>query len=437
MQDTTINIHLIIHVVMAFKAFVTSEKYVTENTTADYQIFHATNITRNIVKGNQVVVETWTHTTKHFISPNNISETNSMASGKTSFIFPSPISGNSSANNKENSSNNNLFNVNNILRMFWIFLALIGLILNSLSFLIIVQQGLIKVGFWCYMASLGVIDNMAIIMSFFSDFHLPPYSFLSSIVNLNEITCDVLFGFQYYWQMTSFYTVCLITAERAILILFPFKTPPRPKRVVVNVILLALLTFVVMSSYIYNLFGITEARLTNVSNNSTESVRYCTILPKYHAHLHIIFVFELVTYALLPILIILTSNSLIVFALIRRARNPTLPGITANTYKDKYITYTLLAVSSYFVCSITPMVIFMYTWHYFYDTTAEATSSNSLYYTIVWILPLTNHCFNFVFYIMNGKNFREKTRLFFKSISCDTKIVDNTQNMSQITQIIG
>ncbi len=187
-----------------------------------------------------------------------------------------------------------------------------------------------------------------------------------------------------------------MTAERAVLILLPFKIPPHPKRVFINVILLALLIFVVMSSYVYNLWGITEVSLTNVTNNSTESVRYCTILPKYHAHLHIIFVFGLVTHAFLPILIILTSNSLIVFALVRRARNPSLPGTNANTNKDKYITYTLLAVSSYFVCSITPMVIFMYTWHYFYESTAEATSSESLYYTIVWILPLTNHCFNFL-----------------------------------------
>ncbi len=166
--------HKTLMVLMAFEAFVTSEKYFIANKTEDYQTFHTTTIARNTVKRNQVVVETWTHATKHFISPNNISEKNSMASGnstyRTSFMFPSPISGNSSVNNEENSSNNNLFNVNNILRMIWILLALIGLILNSLSFIIIVQQGLIKVGFWCYMASLSIIDNMAIIMSFLVTF---------------------------------------------------------------------------------------------------------------------------------------------------------------------------------------------------------------------------------------------------------------------------
>ncbi len=314
-----------------------------------------------------------------------------------------------------------LSNANSIIRFLFLILAFVGLCCNSLSFLIVVKQGLIKSGIWVYVACLALTDNMAIIMECINIFSKhAPYNFLGDIFATNVIICKILTSFSYLWSMISNYILCLMTTERCVLVLRPFKSPPGQKQALINVIIVSIVISIIQSSYIWPIQGLVKFDLTDKITNSTISLDLCTVVPQYqnYAYLTTIFAIDTIVYAALPIFIIISANSLIVYGLMKRVKNPNLTNTNRNLNKDKNITYMLLAISSYFFISLTPSVIYSNTWQFFYESFEEATSTESIPWTILLFFCYSNHCCNFIFYVLSGETFREKIRLFIKNLKC-------------------
>ncbi len=303
----------------------------------------------------------------------------------------------------------------------FLILALIGFFSNGLSFLIIVNQGLINAGIWVYIACLSLVDNLAIIMACITILSKDaPFDFISDVFITSDYACKLLTIFEVIWSLLSLYIMCLMTVERCILVLKPFKSPTGQKRAIINVLVLCIVMFIFVASYILPIKGLSTLDVVDELNNSTISLSVCRVLPEYEtsAYHMVISVCNMVFSAVIPIVILITANSLIVFALIRRAKNEALASSNRNVNKDKNITYMLLGISSYFLLSLTPYIIFLGTWHFFYESLTMALSPKSILYLIMIVIGYSNHCVNFFFYVLSGETFREKTKLFLKSLKC-------------------
>ena len=210
-----------------------------------------------------------------------------------------------------------------------------------------------------------------------------------------------------------------MTVERCVLILRPFKAPTGQKQAITNVLILCLLITIVQTSYVWPFHGLFHLDLADELTNSTIHLK-CSILPEYQidAYLIVLHAVDIILSAVLPIVIVISANSLIVYALIRRAKNTSLGSTNRNEDKDRNITYMLMAISSYFLLSLTPYLIYVSTWHFFYENITEAFSTQSTAYNILLCVLSSNSCVNYIFYSISGETFREKARLFFRSLKC-------------------
>ncbi len=96
--------------------------------------------------------------------------------------------------------------------------------------------------------------------------------------------------------------------------------------------------------------------------------------------------FDTFIYAVLPIILIVSANSCIAITLIKRYKNGELKKVHKNAKKDLNITYMLIAISLFFVISLTPVVIYLLTWSFFYDSVKEAMGFESIGWTIISLL---------------------------------------------------
>ncbi len=330
-----------------------------------------------------------------------------------------------------------LSNVNSIIRLVWLIMALGGLIFNSLSFLIIVKQGLINAGIWVYIACLSLVDNMVIIMMTIKLFSRnAPYDFIGDAFIVNNILCKFLTSAAYLCSTLSYYIMCLMTVERCVQILRPFKTPTGQKQAVIKVIILCMIISIVQTSSIWPTHGLFDLNLVDELTNSTISLSFCTMLSEYqtNAYLTALFAVEMILFAILPIIMVISANSLIVFALIRRAKNNALASTSRNKNKDKNITYMLLAISSYFLLSLMPYLIYLNTWHFFYENFTDAFSNESTASNILVCLLASNSCINYIFYSISGGTFREQAQLFFKSLKCSKDEMANEMAVFSVSR---
>ncbi len=313
-----------------------------------------------------------------------------------------------------------LSNVNSIIRLVWLILGLAGLFLNSLSFLIIVKQGLINAGIWVYIACLSLVDNMVIITATIELFSRnAPYDFIGDMFIVNNILCNFLNISVYLFPILSYSIMCLMTVERCVQILRPFKSPTGQKQAVIKVLILCIIITIVHTSYIWPFHGLFSLDLADELTNSAIKLT-CSILPEYQSSAYptVFIVVDTILFIISPIVIVISANSLIIFALIRRAKNNALASANINKDKDKNITYMLLAISSYFLLSLTPYLIYLGTWNFFHENIAEAFSPQSTAYNVMLCMLSSNSCVNFIFYSISGGIFREKAQLFFKSLKC-------------------
>ncbi len=298
-------------------------------------------------------------------------------------------------------------------------MLIIGLVANGLSFLIIVRQGLIQSGVWVYLASLAITDSLALITTSTSEFAKPPVSLLGNILNSNAIACKATMSLNYLWSLISNYIVSCMAIERCIIILNPYKIPPGPKKAAISVLIITVIIVALQPTFIFTVFGLVKLDLTDLSNtNSTTYLQVCSLLPKYKNIADYIFMIDSLVFSIIPTILIVSANSCIIFTVVNRSRNEVLKNVHRNAKKDMNVTYMLIAISSLFILSNVPLIIFLFTFEYFYSSFEEAIAFDSVGFSIVTFLALLNHCCNFFCYMWSGEIFREKAAAFFRNIIC-------------------
>ena len=292
-----------------------------------------------------------------------------------------------------------------------------GLITNSLSILIIINQGLINSGVWVYLTGMAIFDNIAIIVNFIYNYSKPPANFLWSIPMINDISCKIMSLFSHCFSGISYYLLGFMTVERAILIFNPYRTPPSQKQAIISTVIISITVTIIQDCYICLFFGIVKVEIPDPNNNDLViNLRRCTITPEYENYIKYITLADTIFYAIIPIVLVISANICISYALIKRARNQTLNIDKSKINKDRNITIMLLSISCLLLVTLTPWFMFLFTYKYFYKDFREATSFGSVGFWIVGLLSYSNHSFNFWFYVCSGEIFREKAKLFFKKL---------------------
>ena len=289
-------------------------------------------------------------------------------------------------------------------------LLIVGLLANGLSFLIIVQQGLIKSGIWVYLAALACTDSLALIMGCIHEFSKPPVYIFGNIQNNNDIFCKFFTSFSYLWTLMSNYIISFMSIERCIIILNPYKVPPGQKRATFSVMIIIAVILIAQPTYVFNCFGLVEFDALDL--------KFCTMFPKYENISSYIFMTEALILAVIPIILVTVANFCIIFSLIKRHKNEELNKVHKNAKKDINISIMLGTISLLFLISLTPSVVYYLIWNYFYDTYERAIAFDSIGWTVVCTSAIMNHSFNFFAYVLTGEIFREKLVLFFRSICC-------------------
>ncbi len=313
----------------------------------------------------------------------------------------------------------------------------VGFVCNTLSFLIIIRQGLIKMGVWVYIAALALCDNFFIIidsLNMLNEFSNDPVGYLDNFKANSEVFCRLHNILAFVPLVTSTYLLAIMTCERAGLILNPYKIPPSPRRALLVVCIVTLIITLVYSIFVNLVIGVihvevplfTGADNSSLMTNESESIgfMYCGM---YENNINIYLYIDTTIFVIIPAILIIIANTCIITALVRRARNSSIHRDSSKMNDDKRITRMLIFVSIYFVLTASPNVLYgVFLWPYFYDNFHDAFAYDNVTWILLQSLYITNVSSNFFIYVASGQIFRNAAKEFlgelFKSCKCSNHV---------------
>ena len=280
----------------------------------------------------------------------------------------------------------------------YIFLLLIGLPGNILSFMVF-YKGSMRDSVTAYLfRAVALSETLYVIIAF-------PLVIISDIfgyesVELTNITCQL-------WDFTMFipkdvaaWMLCLVTVERLIGVTLPHKvktivTKKRASYVVAAVTALMVfknsISFVMDESYYNTLLKNYYCRVARVDNPTLQKL--------FDAYL----IIDMVVYSLGPFFIILISNVVIITTLVRARRSQEQMTQGSAGGSSNNMTMLLLTVSiTYIILTLPICVPFLMRQRSFIFTETMfliGTFSQNL-----------NHCINFYLYLLSGSQFRAELK---------------------------
>ncbi len=320
-------------------------------------------------------------------------------------------------NNKSASKVSNLFI--RVKTITFTMAALIGIVANIFSLMIIIKQGLIKSGVWVYIAALSVSDILTIITFYIYEFSKDPANYFGFLYTNNNFTCKLMVSLQYCFGTMSVYFLVFMTVERAVLILSPYRQPTSQKQAMLVVIIIIILWSVSYLTWIFISYGILEFPASVFGRDGTEMIQACTLLPKFHKYLSLYTWLEFTIYYVIPVFLIISANICIIYVLTKRAKSKGINRSKIQAKKDEKITRMLIVLSVSFVITISPSALYAtILWKYFYESTEVAFAFDNVAYNISITFSTLLFCGNFFIYCLSGEMFRQEAIKFLRNICC-------------------
>ena len=330
-------------------------------------------------------------------------------------------------------------------------LMVIGLTGNSLSAIVFTRRPMAKMSSNVYLLWLAMSDSLYLLTVFLTRglttlrcLYYPQHHF--DISNSSEIMCKVL---QYVLDLFSGLSTCLIIAftfERLLACYKPFRykaicTVTRARRLCV--MLTALIAFSILPSHMF-LIG---------HNHGT---KHCTILMAYERTFTVLYMIEVTSFRIVPVLGIAVINVMIIYGVLSQAykrpqstSQPTRGGsaseytdndVTAATpscsliestievkgrqknrvrreQKQKQLTIMLLVVSSVYIITSRPALL-----HFFAMSLHRAgalsvpTDNMDVYQNYAALLFIAGFSLNFFLYTISGSLYRKQLVTMLKAI---------------------
>ena len=308
------------------------------------------------------------------------------------------------------------FRIASFIAMYWLpILIPIGIVGNTLSFLVMVKPNNRKMSTCIYMAAISVNDNFMMFLSL--------YAWLVTDIKIHsmiQVECIIVAYFVLLTLQNSTYQVLAMTVDKYIAIKWPHKaavysTPRRAKMTVIVVYICVL---------IYNS---PHLALTRIVGSQCLGYAKGGIFTQIHSWL------TFVLNGVIPFILLISMNYVIINT-VRRSREN-----FENTNADKLhnkghsiadknpskamknaenqLTIMLILVTSLFLVLLIPTYIrFMYS-TYVNPDTPKKYATFMLFYHISHKLYSTNNAINFFLYCISGRKFRTE----LKEILCSSR----------------
>ncbi len=300
-------------------------------------------------------------------------------------------------------------------------LIIVGLLSNAMSLVIILKQGMTKIGVWIYVASLSLADNFVLIMMFVFQFSREPVNYLGQMDTSSDFFCKFLTSCTYISVVMSNNILSVMSCERFLIIWNPYKARPSRNMALFKILTVVIITILVYVPFVVTTHGLQVPHTDSVTMNGTfqinpGAIKFCTLMPDYLKYSKYFRWMNLSIYYIWPTTLIIASNIGIIAVLIKRARNQSIHRDSSQIGSDIRIAYMLLSVSLFYVVSVTPNAIYTgaYVWEYFYNTPMEAFAFNNTAWSVIEALSLLNNCANYFLYVLSGRSFRQEAVNFFR-----------------------
>ena len=306
-------------------------------------------------------------------------------------------------------------------------LAPIGLVGNTLSFLVMIQPHNRKMSTCIYMAYIGINDNLMMCLVL--------HYWLVTVVRIHEWhlwECKIVAYFVNSSLQSSTYQVLAMTIDKYVAIKWPhraatYSTPRRATTIPLGVITCAF-TYNIPHLFASSLIG-DQCFAYVVGGTKTIVFSWITFLVN----------------GIIPFSMLIYMNSVIVQT-VRKSRKMFRSTVTTNAGREKetrqrtmksaenQLTIMLLLVTMLFLILLLPTYIrFIYLTFIERDTPSKYASS-MLFFQITFKLYTTNNGINFFLYCISGKKFRADLIEIFCSIlrSCTGKMTSKSNSETSI-----
>ena len=285
----------------------------------------------------------------------------------------------------------------------------VGIIGNSLSLIVFRRMGFGKSPTNVYLPWISTADNGVLLLGL-----LPQWLKQSGFVNLHElssVTCKLTYFCTFTSGDTAIWLLVAFTIDRAVAVRFPlrnFRFRPRDTN---SVRALCMFLLVCACAKNVHIFWTRDAVFDSVTGELISNCGRAQGYEHFEAFVRPWIVFSLVS--VVPLIIVLFSNSVIVRALIgyndRRKTNAIISNVERNF---RQTTFMCLAVSlAFFVC-VTPNFALLVGRPYWKAAVSDH-SALDLTDAVDNLLLYTNHSINFFLYCLTGKAFREELHAMF------------------------
>ncbi len=310
------------------------------------------------------------------------------------------------------------------------FLIFLGLAGNSLS-IVIIKQGLIKTGVWIHIMCLAISDNCVLVMSFLYEFSKEPVNYWGHFLNNNKYICKLFYTCFPLFIATSHYILACMTISRSITIVKPYKQPAGQKMAFTMVACIIIYVMVLYVPYGVTVFGVVDIPIGMDDPLTAQpiTITLCSTLPRFKTYHEYFLWADMLVFFIIPATSIITANIAIIITLIRRSRNKTIQRDNSRVQNDSRINHMLVFVSSYFVISVSPMIIYVNVLlQYVLKDPIKWVAYNNVAWSIITYLNTTNYVGNFFMYCLTGQIFREETKKFIQKIFKCNQHTSNVQN---------
>ena len=272
----------------------------------------------------------------------------------------------------------------------------LGIVGNSLSFLVMISPNNRKISTYIYMAAISINDNL---MLFFA-----LHDWLIGTVNIREwylFECIINVYFHAYCLQCGTYQVVAMTIDKYVAIKWPHRTAtystPRRAKVIIFTIISSIAT--------YNLPHIF---ITTVVEGNCYGFSIESILTKIYSWTTI------VLYAIIPFTLLIHMNYVIV-STVRSSRkmfrgnagtmNINVRQKHMKSAENQLTTMLLLVTTLFFILLLPTYIRFIYT-SFMISDTAFKFATSLLIFEVSYKLYVTNSGVNFFLYCVSGKKFR-------------------------------
>ena len=327
------------------------------------------------------------------------------------------------------------FQIATTLNVYWFpILVPIGLVGNTLSFLVMIKPSNRKTSTCIYMAVLSINDNLMMCLAL--------YDWLISVVHIHQwylLECKIFAFLVFLGLLNSTFQVVFMTMDKYIAIKWPHRaatySTPRKTRIIVFGTFVSVTTFNIPHLFISNIVGgecvgyVTGGRITKVYSWSTFVIN-----------------------ATIPFSMLIYMNLIIVKTVRKSNKLFGNKGIVSgyNTQNvinkaienrqrilksvNNQLTIMLLLVTTLFLILLIPTYVRFIYWNLIRRDSPSVYASSMLFFQITYKLYVTNSGINFFLYCSSGQKFRRDLK---EIICCVTNKTDRSlttaTDRSQVT----